>query len=577
MKILLIYPYFLEERIHTEDVSVPPMGVYYVGAVLRENGYEVEILNWYDVHRTPEIISEVLTAVRPDVIGFSILHANRWGGIEIAGMAKQALPSTKIVFGGVGAGYLWEHLLTHFPQIDAVIVGEGESSFLKLLRHYENAEPPMDSIGGIAYRCDGRPVCNACAPLIRDLDELPNPARFFSYRHLSLTRGCPGECTFCSSPDFWGRRVRFHSAGYFVDQLELLHRRGIDHFFISDDTFTVNKKRAIDVCREIIRRRLPIQWQAISRVDMIDEEMLYWMRKAGCIQISYGVEHGSPKIRRLLNKNLKTEDIERAFALTPSYGMMSRAYFIYGCPGENRDTVRASIELMRRIKPLGAIFYLLDIFPGTALYEDFKRRHNLTDDVWLNRIEDILYFETDPHLSREQVMAFGRELRAAFYENLSSFVDAVQLVDKPDLFPQHADFLSRLAMTFDHGEYAAIDAVRGKSEIARKLYRQALGYHPDARAYLGLGILNQKEGRYETSLEILSEGLQHFPDHEHLNVCLAISHMNTGKYPKALSHLLPFQHSAQTLPLIVDCYRALGNSEMTEQYQKKIQAMETSV
>jgi radical SAM superfamily enzyme YgiQ (UPF0313 family) len=571
MKVLLIYPYFLEERIHAEEIGVPPLGIFYVGALLKKNGHDVEILNWHNIQHTPQKITEALTASEPDVIGFSILHANRWGGIEIAGIARRLFPSAPIVFGGVGATYLWEHLLTHFPQIDAVIIGEGEISFLKLIGHYETADPPLESIGGIAYRRDGRPTRNACDPLIRDLDTLPNPALFFSYQHLSLTRGCPAECAFCSSPDFWGRRVRSHSAGYFVDQLEMLHRRGVGHFFVSDDTFTVNKQRTIAVCRDIIRRQLPIQWQAISRVDMIGEEVLYWMRKAGCIQISYGVEHGSPEIRQLLNKRLKTEDIERAFALTASYGIMPRAYFIYGCPGESRETIRETIELMRRIKPLSVLFYILDIFPGTALYEDHKRRHNLTEDIWLDRIEDILYFETDPHMSREQVLDFGRELRTAFYEHLPFFADAVELVDIPELYPQHADFLSRLAMTFDHGEYAGIDAIRDKAATARKLYRRALAFHPDARAYLGLGILNQKQGAYETSVKILSEGLRRFPGHEHLSICLAVSFMNTGRYQKALSCLLPFQNSQQALPLIVDCYRGLGDAETAARYQTKSQ------
>ena len=145
---------------------------------------------------------------------------------------------------------------------------------------------------------------------------------------------------------------------------------------------------------------LAISWFAISRVDLVDEEVLRWMRLAGCTQISYGVESGSETIRQFLNKNIQREDIKKAFDLTTRYGILARAYFIYGSPGENRDTIQATLDLIHEIKPLSAIFYILDIFPGTTLYDMFLRQSGQTDDIWLQKIEDILYFETDPHLSR---------------------------------------------------------------------------------------------------------------------------------------------------------------------------------
>ena len=138
MKILPIYPYFLETRVQTaEDVRAVPLGVYYVASVLKENQYDVEILNWYNINTTPHKISEVLAEQKPDVIGFSILHANRWGGLEIARIAKQVDPRVTIVFGGIGATFLWNHFLTHFGEVDYVVIGEGEYSFLNLIRNSE--------------------------------------------------------------------------------------------------------------------------------------------------------------------------------------------------------------------------------------------------------------------------------------------------------------------------------------------------------------------------------------------------------------------------------------------------------
>jgi radical SAM superfamily enzyme YgiQ (UPF0313 family) len=558
MKILLIYPYFLDRRLNTEDIQSPPMGIFYVAAVLKAHGYDVDVLNWHDREIPPERMEWVLREKRPQVIGFSILHANRWGGIEIARMAKRIDSAVTIVFGGVGATHLWEHFLKHVPEVDYIVLGEGENTFLKLVgRLAGSASPDWASIAGIAYRKDGRPFRTAAAEPLRDLDALPMPSDYFDYAHLSLTRGCGSDCRFCGSPDFWGRRVRYHSADYFVEQLAALRRKGRRFFFVSDDTFTLNRRRVIAVCRQIIRRQLGIQWAAISRVDAVDEEMLAWMRRAGCTQISYGVESGSAEVRRRLNKTIGDRQIIEAFERTHRFGIMARAYFIYGCPGESVATIQATIDLMQVIKPLGAIFYILDLFPGTALYEDFKRRSQVTDDIWLKRVEDILYFETDSSLSADRILEFGRMLRESFYENLPGFVQALAPIDQPDFFPLHADFFSRLGMTFDQGDYARIDSIPDKPKLAEALYRRALSYHPDARAYLGLAILNQKAGRHTAAADLLTTGLTHFPENETLRACLAVSLMNLGRFQEALGWLERCPSQPQAQQLATACRQAL--------------------
>jgi len=138
-------------------------------------------------------------------------------------------------------------------------------------------------------------------------------------------------------------------------------------------------------------------------------------------------------------------------------------------------------------------------------------------------------------------------------------VDAIELIDDKEFYPLHADFCSRLGMTFDHGDYAKNDAIRDKDRIAEKLYLKALTYHPHPSAYLGLGILHQKKGAYHESIDILSQGIQYFPDNEPLNICLGVSHMNLGDFRSALSFFLKFQHSKQTLEWITHCYRALND------------------
>jgi radical SAM superfamily enzyme YgiQ (UPF0313 family) len=565
----------LNTRVYTvEDVRAVPLGVYYVAAVLMDNGYDVDILNWYDIDKTPEKIKETLKAKNPDVIGFSILNANRWGGIEIARIARQVNPHVRIVFGGIGATFLWEHFLTHFQEIDFIVIGEGEYPFLNLIRCLENGNlQALQTIKGIAFRENGKPVRTQEPEPIRRLDDLPDPAEYFDFQHLALTRGCGGNCNFCGSPQFWGRNVRFHSADYFVDQLERLYLRGIRFFYFSDDTFTVNKKRVIEICRRLIDRKLDITWNAIARVDQVNEDILYWMRKAGCIQISYGVESGSAGIRKFLLKNISAEKIQSAFDMTQKYGIMARAYFIYGAPGESRKTIQETIGLVQEIKPLSAIFYILDIFPGTALYEEFKKRLNAADDIWLNRVEDIMYFETDPDLTRDMILAFGQKLRESFCEKLPEFVDAIQLIDNEDLYPQHADFFSRLAMTFDHGDYSAVESIPDKNRFIEKLYRKSLDYHPNAEAYLALGIISQKKGAHRDAVDLLCDGLSHFPNDARLNICLGVGLMNLGQYDRALVRFLEFQEEKDAIHFAAKCYEAMGDKENFAVFMKKYSEM----
>jgi tetratricopeptide (TPR) repeat protein len=181
-----------------------------------------------------------------------------------------------------------------------------------------------------------------------------------------------------------------------------------------------------------------------------------------------------------------------------------------------------------------------------------------------------MYFETDPNLSQELILSFGERLRMDFYDHLADFVNEIELIDKEEFYQMHADFLSRLAMTFTHGDYARIEEIKGKEDIAEGLYKKALTYHPDHRAYLGLGIIAQKKGAYEESTQILSKGIGYFPDSEPLSICLGISFMNLGEYTKALSIFLKFQHSQQTPPYIAQCYHALGEFEKETAILKKL-------
>jgi anaerobic magnesium-protoporphyrin IX monomethyl ester cyclase len=571
MKILLVYPYFIEARSRQEDVSALPMGLYYVGAMLRAGGYRVDILNGHNLGPKPHRIYQVLGEKRPDVVGFSILHANRWGGIDIARMVKKVTPRATVVFGGVGATFLWRHLLTHFPEIDYVVHGEGEHTFMELIRFLEQGGTALPThIDGLAFRQAGKPFRTKDREPVQNLDSLPMPADPFTFQHVSLTRGCPAGCTFCGSPAFWRRRVRFHSADYFVTQLVRLREKGVTFFYVSDDTFTLKRELVIDICRRIIERRLDIAWAAISRVDCVDEELLQWMRRAGCTQVSYGVESGSRRIRDLYHKDISDAAIRRAFELTVRYGMMARAYFIYGAPGESDQTIDESLALIRRIRPLAAIFYILDLFPGTALYEEFKTRTGLTDEIWLDRVEDMLYCETDETLSAKRVIGFGRRLREGYFSLLPEFAEQIELADIPDLYPLHADFLSRLGLTFSHGDYAENPLVEKNLATAVMLFKRSLDYHPDHRAFWGLGLVCQHQCRFDESIVVLQQGIEHHQESVDLRLALANSLIRLARYEEARTCLEGFAAHPQAVEQIVRCCRLMADKKGERHWSEQL-------
>ena len=306
-------------------------------------------------------------------------------------------------------------------------------------------------------------------------------------------------------------------------------------------------------------------------MDCVDEEMLGWMRRAGCTQISYGVESGSPKIREIFRKRITNKAIENAFDLTVRYGIMARAYFIYGAPGETDETIEESLALIRRIRPLSAIFYILDLFPGTELYEDFKKRSGADDDMWLDRVEDILYFETDGMLNKKEVLDFGRQLREGYFARLTGFARKVELVEDPELYPLHADFLSRLALTFSHGDYAVNPLIKDKIETAIDLFKRSLTYHPDHRAYWGLGLVYQHQQQFEKAVAVLEQGSAHHPGSIDLHVTLSDNLMRLQRYTEACHRLKAFPDHPMAVERIILCCRFMNDREQEQKWMKRLQ------
>jgi radical SAM superfamily enzyme YgiQ (UPF0313 family) len=560
-KILLVNPSCLDERISGEDAGIVPIGLYYIAALLIENGFDTKIINLADSKDDPvKTFKKIIATEQPDIIGFSVINPNRWNAMDCARAARKILPDVTLVFGGPTPTFLADHLLSTCPDINFIVAGEGEITFLELVIKLENEENgSFENINGIVFKKNGRLFKTSPRQPVEALDTLVHPSKYFVYQHLAMSRGCPGKCTFCGSPKFWGNsNLRFHSPKWFADEIQTLVKNGFTHFYISDDTFIMDKQRVIEFCDLIIDRKIDITWHAISRVDFIDADILFAMRKAGCNLLSFGVESGSEKIRKTLGKPIKQEKIREAFSLTTSYGILPRAYFIYGSPGETDETIQESIDLLNSIRPLSAIFYMLVLFPGTHLYQSAVNKHLVTDDVWHQKIEDLPWFKIDNRLDFTKVKAFGNALRSKFYNNLDTFAQKIDLVDIKELAPFHANFLSRLAMTFSHGEYGSDTRIKNQDKTAKLLYDRALSYTPNSRAFLGLAMLLQKQKRFDEAISILKKGLNHSPENKNLNICMGVTLMNTGQFKTALNFFEKFRDRPETNQYINICHQKIS-------------------
>jgi radical SAM superfamily enzyme YgiQ (UPF0313 family) len=393
------------------------------------------------------------------------------------------------VAGGPHATHLARPLLTRHAALDAVALGEGEETMLEVANAVRDGAS-WRAISGLAWRGEGGIVFTPPRAPLSNLDGIPHPSthyvstgvdRIAQFEFLITSRGCPARCTFCSTPEFWGTRLRFRSADHVLDELRHLQaRHGLVTVSFRDDTFTVDKKRTLDLCRKILASDLHLLWDCQSRVNAVDEERLLWMRRAGCQHIQYGVESGSRAVLERLNKGIALAQIEQACRLTRRVGMDLSVYLITGVHGETELDVQQTLRLIRRIRPHDGIVSPLVVYPGTALYEEAKRLKGVDDSIWeRSGIEGLLVRD-----DLESVLAY-RRVDAVLKEVAAASVYSCQerMTHKERIGPFVAPLLS-LGETLES---------EGRSAQAEEQYREILASRPDSLwAHLRLGNLKER-------------------------------------------------------------------------------------
>jgi anaerobic magnesium-protoporphyrin IX monomethyl ester cyclase len=498
MRILLAYrcQYGGRNDFYTRQM---PVGLGTINGVLRREGHDARLANfsrfsWDQVRRT-------LREFSPRIVGISLFTFNRGAALKLARIAREVDPTVVIVVGGPHATHLAEQVLTRHPAVDFVVAGEGEETLAELARTLEaNGDP--GAVPGLVLRGPGgTPRRTAARPAIAELDSLPHPSdhyeslgvdRFAQFEFLITSRGCPARCTFCSTPEFWGTRLRYRSPAHVLEEIRTLQER-FGHVTLSfrDDTFTVDKQRTLEICRRILDSGLHLLWDCQSRVNAVDEERLVWMRRAGCQHIQYGVESGSRSILQKLNKGIQLEQVEKACELTRKVGMELSLYLITGVHGETLSDVRETLRLIRKARPHDGIVSPLVVYPGTALYEEAKQLRGIDDEVWETSRQEGLLVRDDP----DSVLAYRRVDAALKESALSNQYTLTELdAHRRIVGPAVAPWLS-------YGE--ALESA-GSRASAEETYREILEFRPDSLwGHLRLGNLQEARGD-------LSEAEKHY-------------------------------------------------------------------
>jgi len=417
-----------------------PYGLVSIATFLKENGFpEVQVYD-ADYNEHPENIdysrlsfayqkylgsfkeckhpvwTEVENTIidyKPELIGISIWTTFAASSFYTAQIAKKIYPKVPVVLGGPHATVRATEILDICPHVDFVIQGESEQSLTDLANSLK-MNHQLDNIKGLVYRADSKIISNSPGKETLNLNLFPFPDRSLlinesSYNSedmglMMTSRGCPFACTYCATTT---NRVSFRTSDHIISEIQFVKEKyGTVQFTFKDDSFTVNTKRVELFCNALISNCININWECNTRVNLINEELLQLMKKAGCNFIKVGVESGSRSILKSMNKGITLEQIFKAAKLFRKLGVHWTAYFMIGVPGETQYDITQTIEFMKTIRPDFISIGVYEPFPGTVMFDKGIKRGLFKNYMTLKDFFETLpnhYYKVDPQIQTDLI------------------------------------------------------------------------------------------------------------------------------------------------------------------------------
>ncbi len=385
--------------------GLPPLGIAYMASYLRKYyNFNSTVI----VDKEPNQLKAIIDQ-RPDIVGISSTTDAFMDAIELATKIKETL-DIPVLIGGHHMG-----LLPHkMPKIfDVGVVGEGEETILELIKSYEKYggfdAKWLKDVKGIVYKDKEKIIVNELRPLIQNIDTIPYPARdlfkmeefylkprriYSSVKlargtHMFTSRGCPFNCVFCSSAQFWRRKTRLHSADYVLGELkELVEKYKVEGLYITDDLFAMDKNRLKEISDGIKREGYDLRFKIATRVDHIDPERVKYFKQMGIDTACLGIESGSQRVLDYLKRGtIKVEQSKKAIQMLKANGINIHGYFMIGAPGETKEDMMKTINFIKE-NPISSInICAVTPFPGTELWENAKQRGLVSDDMDWRKLE----------------------------------------------------------------------------------------------------------------------------------------------------------------------------------------------
>jgi len=456
MRVLLLNPPYLAPKHAGPGISFP-MGLAYLATALRQAGIDVAVLDAATESPAIEIekdlirfgldakeLHKLITKLKPDVVGIGCFFSSRFPAVlEAAKVIKNVDSHIVTVTGGIHPSLMPRSVCSH-PQIDFVVVGEGERIIVDLIESV-SGKRSFDEVEGLAFKRDGGVTVNSRNSYIEDLDSVGFPAwdLFDMERYLTINEGrwglgrgryapvvtsrsCPYRCTFCSIHSVMGLKYRAHSPRYVVEMIEtLVNGYDVEEISFEDDNLTYDKDRFEDICRGIVERKLKIRWNTPNGVHVgsLDRTSLEWAKRSGCDSLNLAVESGDDFIRnRVIKKGLKSEKIYEIANACREEGVKANAYFVIGMPGETDDSIKKTQKYIRDLKFNNLSIFIATPLPGTKLYDECIAKGYIDEDSF--DTDFISYKATiftqpsiqTPEFNQQKVKVWQHRLLVAYFK-----------------------------------------------------------------------------------------------------------------------------------------------------------------